>query len=55
MKHFMANSNEDGRDSTSSDFDERLFEYYSYPFYKGITEGGSVPSRHPIMHGTGSP
>jgi len=42
IKHFMANSNEDGRDSTSSDFDERLFrEYYSYPFYKGITEGGS--------------
>lgn len=42
MKHFMANSNEDGRDSTSSDFDERLFrEYYAYPFYKGITEGGS--------------
>lgn len=42
MKHFLANSNEDGRDSTSSDFDNRLFrEYYSYPFYKGITEGGS--------------
>jgi beta-glucosidase len=42
MKHFMANSNEDGRDSTSSNFDERLFrEYYSYPFFKGITEGGS--------------
>jgi len=42
MKHFMANSNEDGRDSTSSNFDERLFrEYYSFPFYKGITEGGS--------------
>ena len=42
MKHFMANSNEDGRDSTTSNFDERLFrEYYSYPFYKGITEGGS--------------
>ena len=42
MKHFMANSNEDGRDSTSSDFDERLFrEYYGYTFYKGITEGGS--------------
>ena len=37
-----ANSNEDGRDSTSSNFDERLFrEYYAYPFYKGITEGGS--------------
>jgi beta-glucosidase len=42
MKHFMANSNEDGRDSTSSDFNERLFrEYYGYTFYKGITEGGS--------------
>lgn len=42
MKHFLANSNEDGRDSTSSDFDNRLFhEYYSYPFYKGVTEGGS--------------
>ncbi len=42
MKHFLANSNEFGRDSTSSDFDSKLFrEYYSYPFYKGITEGGS--------------
>ncbi len=42
MKHFLANSNEFGRDSTSSDFGSRLFrEYYSYPFYKGITEGGS--------------
>lgn len=42
MKHFLANSNEDGRDSTSSNFDHRLFrEYYAYPFYKGVTEGGS--------------
>jgi beta-glucosidase len=42
MKHFLANSNENGRDSTSSNFDERLWrEYYSYPFYKGVTEGGS--------------
>jgi beta-glucosidase len=42
MKHFLANSNEDGRDSTSSNFNERLFrEYYGYTFYKGITEGGS--------------
>lgn len=42
MKHFLANSNENGRDSSSSNFSERLFrEYYSYPFYKGITEGGS--------------
>lgn len=42
MKHFLANSNEDGRDSTSSDFDNRLFhEYYAYPFRKGIADGGS--------------
>jgi beta-glucosidase len=42
MKHFLANSNEDGRDSTSSDFSRRLFhEYYSVPFRKGIQEGGS--------------
>lgn len=42
MKHFLANSNEDARDSSSSDFSERLFrEYYSYPFRCGIKEGGS--------------
>jgi len=42
MKHFLANSNENVRTKTSSDFDDRLFrEYYSYGFYKGVTEGGS--------------
>ena len=42
MKHFLANSNENGRDTTSSDFDERLLrEYYSYPFWRGVVEGGS--------------
>lgn len=42
MKHFLANSNENNRALNSSDFDERLFrEYYSYPFFKGVTEGGS--------------
>jgi len=42
MKHFLANSNENGRDSSSSNFDERLFrEYYSVPFRMGVTEGGS--------------
>ena len=42
MKHFLANSNEDGRSFTSSDFDEALFrDYYSYPFWKGVVEGGS--------------
>ena len=41
LKHFLANSNEDGRDSSSSDFDEQLFcEYYSVPFRMGFEEGG---------------
>ena len=42
LKHFLANSNEEGRIFTSSNFGERLFrEYYSYPFYKAFTEGGA--------------
>src|SRR5687768_13799718 len=42
MKHFLANSNENDRDKSSSDFDERLFhEYYSLPFRMGVIEGGS--------------
>ena len=42
MKHFLANSNEDGRTYTSSDFDEALFrDYYSYGFWKGVVDGGS--------------
>jgi beta-glucosidase len=42
MKHFLANENENGRASSSSDFDERLFrEYYSVPFRMGFEEGGS--------------
>ena len=42
MKHFLANSNENDRDNSSSNFDERLFhEYYSLPFRMGVIEGGS--------------
>ena len=42
MKHFLANSNEDNRDGSSSDFDTRLFhEYYSVPFRMGIEDGHS--------------
>ncbi len=42
MKHFLANSNEDGRGGSSSNFDERLLrEYYSVPFRMGVTEGGA--------------
>ncbi len=42
MKHFLANSNENGRGGSSSDFDERLLrEYYSVPFRMGVMDGGS--------------
>jgi beta-glucosidase len=42
MKHFLANSNEDHRSSSSSDFDSRLFwEYYSVPFRMGFNDGGA--------------
>ena len=43
LKHFLANSNEYGRDGSSSDFDERLLrEYYSvFPFRMGIEIGGA--------------
>ncbi|MCM3904303.1 MAG: glycoside hydrolase family 3 C-terminal domain-containing protein [Pyrinomonadaceae bacterium] len=42
MKHFLANSNENDRGRSSSNFDERLFrEYYSVPFRMGVLEGGS--------------
>jgi beta-glucosidase len=42
MKHFLANSNEDGRGGSSSNFDERLLrEYYSVPFRMGVEQGGS--------------
>ncbi len=65
MKHFLANSNENDRFVNSSDFDARLFrEYYSYPFYKGVVEGGSraymaaynkvngIPATvHPVLKG----
>ncbi|MGA2325476.1 MAG: glycoside hydrolase family 3 C-terminal domain-containing protein [Bryobacteraceae bacterium] len=42
LKHFLANSNETTRGTSSSDFDERLFrEYYSVPFRMGFVEGGA--------------
>ena len=40
LKHFLANSNENLRTSSSSDFDEWLFqEYYSVPFRMAIEDG----------------
>ena len=42
LKHFLANSNENYRTSSSSDFDQRLFwEYYSVPFRMGFLEAGA--------------
>ena len=42
LKHFLANSNENFRGTSSSDFDQRLFwEYYSVPFRMGFLEGGA--------------
>jgi beta-glucosidase len=42
LKHFLANSNEDHRNISSSDFDERLFwEYYAVPFRMGFLDGGA--------------
>ena len=42
LKHYLANSNENGRSVTSSDFDDRLFwEYYSVPFRMGFVDGGA--------------
>ncbi len=42
LKHFLANSNENFRTNSSSNFDQRLFwEYYSVPFRMGFLEGGA--------------
>jgi beta-glucosidase len=42
LKHFMANSNEDDRGSSSSDFDDALMrEYYAAPFRTAIQQGGA--------------
>ena len=42
LKHFLANSNENGRSNSSSNFDERLFyEYYSVPFRMALRDSGA--------------
>ena len=42
LKHFLANSNENDRTRTSSDFDDRLFwEYYSKPFRMTFRDAGA--------------
>jgi beta-glucosidase len=42
LKHFLANSNENGRMASNSVFDERLFwEYYSLPFRMTFRDAGA--------------
>ena len=42
LKHFVANSNENDRDRSSSNFNARLFhEYYAAGFRAGIVDGGA--------------
>ena len=42
MKHFLANSNEEARTRSSSDFDERnLREYYLVPFQMGVEKANA--------------
>ena len=42
LKHFLANSNENDRTRTSSNFDDRLFwEYYSVPFRMAFQDAGA--------------
>ena len=53
MKHFLANSNENGRSHTSSNFDERLLrEYYALPFQMGVEAGArSYMAAYNAMNG----
>ena len=54
LKHFLANENEDNRNSSSSDFDERLFwEYYSVPFRMAFLGGAkAVMASYNAWNGT---
>lgn len=55
LKHFCANSNEDDRYRSSSNFDERQFrEYYALPFERAVEEGGarSIMAAYNSVNGT---
>jgi beta-glucosidase len=54
LKHFLANSNEDGRTRTSSDLDERLFrEYYAKPFEMAVRAGSrALMAAYNAVNGT---
>ncbi len=54
VKHFLANSNEDSRESSSSNFDERLWrEYYAKPFEMAIAAGSpAMMAAYNAVNGT---
>jgi beta-glucosidase len=55
LKHFMANSNEDNRRGSSSNFDQRLLhEYYAAPFRMAIEQGhaDSIMAAYNAVNGT---
>lgn len=55
LKHFLANSNEDGRESSSSNFGQRHWrEYYAKPFEMAIRQGGarSMMASYNAVNGT---
>ncbi|HEY8995278.1 MAG TPA: glycoside hydrolase family 3 C-terminal domain-containing protein [Lacunisphaera sp.] len=55
LKHFLANSNENGRFHTSSNFDERLWrEYYAKTFEMAVRDGGarSMMAAYNAINGT---
>ena len=57
LKHFLANSNEDGRFHSSSNFDERLWrEYYAKTFEMAVRDGGarSMMASYNAINGTPS-
>jgi len=57
LKHFLANSNENGRFHTSSNFDERLWrEYYAKTFEMAVRDGGarSMMASYNAINGTPS-
>lgn len=42
LKHFLANSTEDGREDTSAEIEEvQIREYYARPFEEAVREGGA--------------
>jgi beta-glucosidase len=54
LKHFLANSNEDARTRSSSNFDERLWrEYYAWPFERGVEAGSrALMAAYNAVNGT---